>query len=336
MAARPVKRFLPPLGLALATGGLLLLGWVAHAVLKPIPAPYHYQQVAEADAGGHDKLDTQAWPNLAIGKYEMRVDGIDKPVAVMHVARRGDAAPVMIDWDNRSEEPLASLDVSFPDLADVAQAIDKYTPKDALVLAWWDTSRQIQLLCGRKAEFDAYLGQPVILPAFWRAQTAAIEKYEREFWGAHPSATQQRDFARFADALSEDVATGTAGLRELAGGREAYLVVQVSDIYKLGLMRPDRLGIASRSFRLQSDIHGNINAVDQWMREKKYSAYGLQKLADNQVRAYFLTDVRSGNTLLAQMLPFTTSKPTELRAVQLVYQHGGYWIYKLPAAATSH
>ena len=29
-------------------------------------------------------------------------------------------------------------------------------------------------------------------------------------------------------------------LRELTGGREAYVVVHVSDLYKLGLMRPDR------------------------------------------------------------------------------------------------
>ena len=32
------------------------------------------------------------------------------------------------------------------------------------------------------------------------------------------------------------------------------------------------------------------------------------------MRAYFLTDAKSGNTLLAQMLPMTTSQPLELQS----------------------
>jgi hydroxylamine oxidation protein HaoB len=58
-------------------------------------------------------------------------------------------------------------------------------------------------------------------------------------------------------------------------------------------------------------------------------------LSENFVRAYFLTDDKSGNTLIAQMLPFTTSKPLELQAVQLVYQQGGFWVYKIPAIQPS-
>lgn len=333
---RPANRLLPSLGFLLAAVGLLLLGWVAYSALKPEPAPYRYQLVKENGADGLDKLDMKAWPNLKIEKYEMRVDGIDQPVAVVHLARRGDAAPVMIDWENRSDEPVGSLDVRFSELAVVTKAIQKYTAKNALVLAWWDTSRQIRLLTGRQTAFDAHLGEPFIFPSFWRAHSGSIDRYERKFWGTPPSAEEQRKFERFADALSGDVATGAASLRDLVGGREAYIAVQVSDIYKLGLMRPDRLGVASRVFSLQGDIHGDINSVQRWMRDKKYTTYGLQKLSENRVRAYFLTDAKSDNTLLAQMLPLTTSRPTELRAVQLVYQQGDYWVYRLPAVNAPH
>lgn len=335
--ARPADRLLPSLGFLLAAGGLLLLGWVAYSALKPEPTPYRYQLVKENGADGLGQLDIKAWPDLKIEKYEMRVDGIDKPVAVMHLARRDNGAPVMIDWDNLTDDPVASLDVSFPELAVVATAIEKYTAKNALVLAWWDTSRQIRLLTGRGAPFDAYLGEPFIFPSFWRPQSGSIDRYESEFWGAPPpSAAVQRKFERFADALSEDVATGVASLHDLVGGRETYIAVDVSDLYKLGLMRPDRLGVASRVFTLQGNIHGDIDSVDQWMREKRYTAYELQKLPHNRMRAYFLTDARSVNTLLAQMLPFTTSKPAELRAIQLVYQHGDYWVYRLPAVNSAH
>lgn len=328
---RPARRILPLLGLLLAAGGIVLIAWVAYSALKPQPAPYRYQLVAGPTAAGLGKLDTKAWPNLKVQQYEMLVGGVDKPVATMHVARRGADAPVMLDWDNSTDQPVGSLDVSFSDLASVANAIETHAPKDALVLAWWDTSRVIALLSGRKAVFDSHIAEPLILPSFWKSQSAAIGKYEGGFWGARPSTDQESRFTRFADALTDDVTRGAAALHTLVGGREAYIVVDIADLYKAGLMRPDRLDIASRIFPLNTDIHGDISTVDQWERQKKYSAYGLQKLPRDRVRAYFLADARSGKTLLAQMLPLTTSNPPALRAVQLVYQHGNYWVFKLPA-----
>lgn len=334
--ARPANKLLPSLGFLLAAGGLLLIAWVAWSTLKPRPAPYHYQLVQEDTPAGFDTADVKAWPNLKIEKYEMRVDGVANPVAVMHLARRGNGAAVMIDWDNLTDQPVASLDVSFPELTAVAKAIDKHTGKNALVLGWWDTSREIRLLTGRDAVFDAHMGQPFILPSFWGSQSGSIEGYESKFWGAQPSAEQQAKFERFANALTESVAKGVASLHDLVGGREAYVAVNVSDIYKLALMRPDRLSVASRVFPLNANIHGDINTVDQWERERRYSAYGLQKLPQNRVRAYFLADAKSGQTLLAQMLPFTSSNPPALRGIQLVYQHGEYWVYRLPAVKSSH
>ena len=49
----------------------------------------------------------------------------------------------------------------------------------------------------------------------------------------------------------------------------------------------------------------------------------------------FFRDPEIAHKLLAQMLPFTTSQPLELQAVQLVYQQGGYWVYKIPPTEPS-
>ena len=32
---------------------------------------------------------------------------------------------------------------------------------------------------------------------------------------------------------------------------------------------------------------------------------------------------------MAQLLPFTESMPLDLTAVQLIYQTGGYWVYRM-------
>ena len=87
-----------------------MLAWLAYSFLRPGPAPYHYQLAEEGGADHFPALGLATWTDLKIGKYEVHVDGLDKPVAVAYVGRRGGSAPVMLDWDNRSSEPLAFAD----------------------------------------------------------------------------------------------------------------------------------------------------------------------------------------------------------------------------------
>ncbi|MCC6657645.1 MAG: hydroxylamine oxidation protein HaoB, partial [Rhodocyclaceae bacterium] len=91
------------------------------------------------------------------------------------------------------------------------------------------------------------------------------------------------------------------------------------------------LGVAYKDFPVKGDLHGPISFVKRWMLDNNYAAYTLHELSEQQARVYFLANAQGGATLLAQMLPLTTSRPAELQALQLVYQHGGYWVYKIPA-----
>ena len=333
---RPSNRILPSLGIFLVAGGFLVFGWLAYLWLSPGSVPYHYKLVEEGGVDKFGKLGLEAWPDLGISKHEVLVEGVDQPVALAYLARRGNGSPVMLSWENRSGEPVAFLDGKLSELTALATAITKHVPKSAVVLAWWDTSRQIRLLTGYETVFTSHLGEPPIMPSFWRARSGAIEKYEREFWRAPASAEESQKFQRFADALAADPKEGAAMLRELTGGREAYVAVHLSDLYKLGLMRPERLGVAYKDFPLKGgDVHGLSGMVKRWLADNNYTAYSVYGLSENVVRAYFLADAKSGNTLLAQMLPFTTTQPLELKAVQLVYQFGGYWVYKIPPMQTS-
>ncbi len=328
---RPSNRILPSLGIILVAGGFLVLGWLAYLWLSPGPAPYHYQLAEEGSVEKFDKLGLEAWPDLGISKQELLVEGVDHPLAVGYLARRGNATPVMLGWENQSGEPVVFLDGKLPELTALATAITKHVPKDAVILAWWDTSRQIKLLTGYETVFISHIGEPHITPLVWRARSGAIEKYEREFWGAPASNEESQKFQRFADALAADPKEGAAMLRELSGGSEAYIAVHLSDLYKLGLMRPDRLGVAYKDFPLKGgDVHGLSALVKRWLADNNYTTYTVYGLSENVVRAYFLADAKSGNTLLAQMLPFTTTNPLEFQALKLVYQYGGYWVYKIP------
>ena len=324
-------KLLPSLGILLVTGGLLLLGWFAYLWFNPAPAPYRYALVEEGDSAKFESLGLQAWPDLGIAKYEVHVEGVEQPIAMGYTARRGQTPPILLSWENRSSELIGALDSKLPELTALAGAIDKHAPKDAFILAWWDTSRQIKLLTGRDTLFTSHIGEPLIAPAAWQPQSEAIRRYEDQFWGASAPSEERRNFQRFAEALTAEPARGAALLRELAGAREAYIAVHVSDLYKLGLMHPDRLDMAYKNFPMEGNMHGMIGYLKKWMQENNYETHTMQSLSDNTVRAYFLRDAKSSNTLIAQMLPFTHSMPLDLTVLQLIYQQGGYWVYKIPA-----
>lgn len=326
------SKFLPSLGILLVAGGLFLTGWCAYLWLKPLPVPYNYQLVDEGTVAKFDNLSLQAWPDLKISKYELRVDSVEKPIAVAYRAYKKDGQSILISWENLVSEPMGEMGGDLSELAAIATDITKHVPKDAVLLAWWDTSRQLGLLSDRNTVFTSHLGQPLIVPSYWKERTDVIRRYEQQFWGAEGAAEEQKRFQKFADALASEAGNGVAILRELAGSQDAYVVVHPADLYKLGLMRPDRLDIAFKDFPLTGNVHGLAGQVKAWMKENGYDTYTLQALSDKAVRAYFLNQSKNGKILLAQMLPLMNSTPIDFQALQLVHKHGGYWVYKVPAA----
>ena len=160
-----------------------MLSWLGYLWVDPGQPPYHYKLVEEGGVDKFNKLGLEAWPDITISKHEVIVDGVDQPLAVGYLARRGNTKPVMLDWENRSGEPVAFVDGKLSELTALASAIAKHVPKDAAILAWWDTSRQIQLLTGYQTMFVSHLGEPHIAPSLWRSKIGAIEKVRTRVLG---------------------------------------------------------------------------------------------------------------------------------------------------------
>jgi hydroxylamine oxidation protein HaoB len=316
-------------------GGLFVFGWFVYLWFQPEVPPYRYHLVEEGGVSKFTELGLEAWPNLTIGKYEVRVESVDKPIAIAYRATRDGSMPVLLSLENRITEPVSSMGGALSELTALATAVAKHVPKDALILSWWDTSRQLGLLAGRDTLFTSHLGRPVIAPSYWRERSNAIERYEQEFWGSRPSVEENDKFLRFIDALVAYPNEGAAMLRELAGPREAYVIVHVTDIYKLGLMRPERLDVAFKNFPLTGNVHGLSAQIKAWMKDNNYDTYTLESLSEKEVRAYFIRESKGSSMLLARMLPFTNWRPLDLEALQLIHKEGGYWVYKIPPAQLS-
>ena len=314
------------------TGGFFLVGWFFYLWLKPLPPPYNYHLVEEGGVAQFSNLQLDAWPDLKISKYELRVPSLDKPVAIAYQTKDRAGDSILLSWENLVSEPIVAMSADFSELRTLATDITKHVPKDATVLGWWDTSRQLKLLTGRDTHFTSYLGQPLIVPSYWKDRSDVIIQYERQFWGTVASAEEQKEFQIFADALSSEASKGVNMLRELAGSREAYIIVHPADLYKLALMYPDRIDLAFKDFPLTGNVHGLAGQVKAWMKENGYNTYTLQSLSEKSVRAYFLNETQKGKVLLSHMLPLMNSTPVDFEALQVVHKQGGYWVFKIPSA----
>lgn len=324
------QRALLVTGGLLVAGGLFFVGWLAWVTLKPGPAPYSYALVAEGGVEKFPELGLRDQEELSVRKYEVHAEEVEDPIAVLHVGSKQNGAPVLLDWQNRTAEPVITLTAQMSELAALVQALSKHAAPGSLVLAWWDTSRQLKLLAGANVLFDENLGQPLLIPTPWRGDRDAIEALERKFWKFPSPSTTDAQFRQYVGALLADVPAGVARLRQLAGEREAYVVVHVSDAYRLGALQPDRFGIGYKDFPKTSQTHGMIDGAKNWLRQQGYEFYTVEAKGENSLRVYFLTGATDRDTLIAQLLPFSSSNPLELEELQIVYQHRGYWVYKLP------
>jgi hydroxylamine oxidation protein HaoB len=330
--SRQGNKLLPLLGISLVAGGLVLLGWFAVLWFTPEPAPYQYHLVTEGKSEQFPELELDAWPDLNISKYEVRVEEIDKPLGQAYTAQQDNSAPVLISWENNTSELLFAIDQKPSELAGIAKAIKDHASEDALILSWWDTSRQINLLTERETMFTSYLGMPKILPPHWQELSDSVHEYEESFWNSNANKQEQAKFQQFAKALIAAPEEGVTQLRALVGSdREAYLLIHVTDLYRLGLMHPDKFGIAYQNFPLTGNMHGLINHMKVQLDKNEFDTYTLQSLGENEIRVFFLEKEEDSSTLMAQLLPFSEkTSPLELEFMQLVYQHDGYWVFNIP------
>lgn len=318
------------------TGGLVLLTLYAWLQLTPEDAPYSYQLTETGQAADFPDLELEAWTDLTINQYDVLLAGADQPLAQAWFGQHTSQPPVLLNWKNETIEPILALDQKAIELSDLARAIDKHASQDALLLSWWDTSRQLALLTGRDVLFHSALYEPLIIPNEWQSSADAIRAYEATQAETATDPQERELFLRFTQSLLKPLATGLEELRQLAGSRDAYLVVHVSDLYKLGLLHPDQFGIVYKPYRLTSNLHGMITHVKAEMTNQGYYSYTLQSLSDDLIRAFFLMDEASYHTLLARLLPFTSQpSPLDLTSPRLIYQQGGYWVYQLTEPTTA-
>ncbi len=305
---------LAPAGLIVA--GSAILGWAAWSSLRPPSLPYEQATAAGLDIARLERI-------------EIRAPEAGSPIATGIVTRDADQRATPLGWRNAVTEPVFFADIDPADTAKVLAAIREHAPAEAVVFAWWDMSRRIRALAGRRAPLDDPLARGLLTPGAWTVNVAAINENQRAYWGAGVPSGEGETFAKFIDALLMDESRGVAALAEIAGGKEVFVAVHLSDLWKAAAARPDLLSIAYRDFPGGGDTHGVMKAAREWLQENGIEGGFAVEPMGGAIRLHYLPHKTDSARLLARLLPFSTSNPLKLERLELVYQHKGYWIYKL-------
>jgi hydroxylamine oxidation protein HaoB len=309
-------------GAGLVLLGAALIGWAGYETFRPVS---HYTlTLAPAPQDAAKEIASLGLAADALQRIEITSPAERRPIAAGLVAHEGERlAPIV--WRNEVTEPIVFADLPSSDIVKVLLAIREYAGDDAVILAWWDLSRAIRVATKRNAPLDDGRASGLLFPSGW---TEAAEA-EGARWGAGAAPKASETFGTFIDALLSEETQGADALAKLADGKPAYVAVHISDIWKAAAARPQRLSIAYKDFPSSGVSHGVIKSATQWMRDNKIEGGFAVEPTGGATRLHYFTRKGDSDALLAKLLPFSTSNPAQLARFELVYQHKGWWIYRL-------
>jgi hydroxylamine oxidation protein HaoB len=249
-----------------------------------------------------------------------------RAIGTMTEAITPGGARVVLDWQPATQPPLLMREVHAEEELRLVEAMAKHLPDGASVLAMPATSARLSALTAARWPL-AGAAAFVLAPGAGADQAAAL----RAFAGADAPADPEADAAARAlvEALLSEDAGGAARLRVLAGTGEAYALVHLHDAFALGLIRDGALPMLWRNFTATGFSHDLAREAKAEVALAGHAAYAIDRNPEGNLRGHFLTRDADTATLIAQLLPFDTSRLGEVPGMVLVYQTGGYWLYRI-------
>ncbi|NJD08790.1 MAG: hydroxylamine oxidation protein HaoB [Methylococcaceae bacterium] len=198
-------------------------------------------------------------------------------------------------------------------------AIKQHAPADALFLGWWDNAQRIAYGSGR---------------AVWAASPSRAlyrDASQRSLWSEVSGgyADDDANLRQLARWLAMDADQALADMAQRFQGRQVYLLVCLDDLARLSeieALAGSELAFEGRLFPAAENLHGQIAGVKRWTVERGTGNYLVQQLSSGDTRAWRIVTEAGARSLLARLLPFTSSLAKPLDRVSLVYQSawGGY------------
>lgn len=316
-------------GAAMLVAGGLLAAYAFQAGKEPLPYSYtsaagEPADVALALAGNIEGATARSIELRTIEHGKLLVTGqvLDLP---------GDE-DILVGWTSEIGEPLLRSDISVEEEEKLVAALRKHLPEASTVYAMPALSRRLARMTAADFPLAAADDSATIrLPEPWTGARKAILAAERKWRPGAADEDADKTFADFIEALGSEDKYGVAHIQVMARGAECYVVLHVRDAFDIGVAQPDLLSVGLRDFPSSNNVHDVTRLVKGWVEKEGYAAYAVMPRDENAVRAYYLADVSDKSSLLGQLLPFNSARLGLVAGTSLVFQNGGYWVYRFSA-----
>ncbi|MCH9697317.1 MAG: hypothetical protein K0U68_04360 [Gammaproteobacteria bacterium] len=175
-----------------------------------------------------------------------------------------------------------------------------HAPDDnTVLLGWWDNSQRAHFYSGA----TVWLQSPVA--EMFTAGTAPVWEQLSGGFNKNPkSATQM------AEWLLMDVDDALKSINIHFKNQTVRLLVSIDDLSRLtemAAMTRHSVPFETRIFNNADNLHTLIAQVKRWAHDQGSGSYLLQKISPVQIRAWKINSQTGEKTLLARLLPFTSS-----------------------------
>ena len=325
------------LGSALVLLGLALLGVMLFQRQAPLAElPYTYRPVAATPVEALQRL-VELVPDGRIELAQLVANPTDQPVATLARLHRPGRTPALVEWRNALAEPVLYQDIDAAEELRLVEALRDHLPPGSTVYALPALSDRLAMLLDLDLPLAAAGDRATLrVPEPWLRAEAAIRASEAERNGRTGGEAADTAFAAFTAALLAEEAQGVARLTLMSGGREAFIILHLQDLFALGTAYPHDIAVGLHDFPAGGQVHDQARLVKSWISDNGHAAYAVLPRGKGVMRVLFLTEPSATGTLVAQLLPFNTARIGSTAGLRLVFQHRGYWVYSLgPLTATT-
>ncbi|KQZ78215.1 hypothetical protein ASD64_12775 [Mesorhizobium sp. Root157] len=326
-AIRTVPGLVAGIGAAMLIAGGLLTAYAFQG--EKLPTPYIYELAETPKPDDASAALVELVPGAKLKSVSLKTAATGKLLVSGNVLAREGKPDLIVGWKSEIGEPVLRSDILPEEEQKLALALKKHLPADSLVFAMPSLStRFAAMVPARFPLAGADDSSTIRSPDPWLSSKQAIAETEKR-WRPAPDAKADELFGSFLDALGAEDKYGIARLQVMADAQESYLILHVRDAFDIGVAQPDRFSVGLRDFPGSNDVHDVTKLVKTWVKDEGFAAYAVIPRDENAVRAYYLADATGKSSLLGQLLPFNSAQIGQVPDASLVFQDGGYWVYRI-------
>ena len=291
---------------ALAVVAMALWGGV-----RPAPPPqgaHGYHPLDARPSAAASALAVRLGDGFEARVLELRAPDEERPLARIEAAIAPDGSARLLGWQSLGPVPVLRRDIRAEEDLRLVEALARHLPEGSAILAMPGLSHRLAALSPAEWLLAAE-AEPLVAPPPWQRRGDAIAAAEAAQWGGPAAAGVRGErLPAFVDALLAEDVHGAARLRVLAGAGEAYVLVHLEDAFHLGQLREGRMAMARRVFAASAFSHDLAREARNWGQANGHAAWAIDRTPDGRLRGHYLTGAAETATLIAQLLPFNTSK----------------------------